>query len=274
MRIGFVTCVQLGLSCMDTIYEIGGALELVATLQNDMAVNKSGRVYVDEFCKEHDVELIKIRHVNDEVAVRKFKKLDWLFIIGWSQIANAEVINAPRKGVLGIHPTLLPIGRGRATIPWAILKQLDKTGVTMFKLDEGVDTGPLLEQLEIPLTGDTDAGKLYRTVNNAHIKLITHVYPKLMTNAIVLREQDDAAATVWPARTPDDGEIDLAGSAYDAERMIRAVTRPYPGAFFRDSKGRKIIIWAAKIIESRPRCDFLRFTDGYLAITDKELVAD
>ena len=137
-----------------------------------------------------------------------------------------------------------------------------------------MDTGPLLAQLEIPLTEDTDAGMLYRMVNIAHIKLITNVYPKLVAETVVPREQDHAAATDWPGRTPDDGQIDLAGSVYDAERMVRALTRPYPGAFYRDSGDRKIIIWAAKISRSRPQCDFLSFADGYLAITDKSLAAN
>lgn len=274
MRFGFVTCVELGLSCMEAIYDIGGTLDLVATLQDDMAVGKSGRVYVDKFCEKHEIELIKIRHVNDEVAEAKFKNLDWLFIIGWSQIADARVIGAPRMGVLGIHPTLLPIGRGRAAIPWAILKELDKTGVTMFKLDEGVDTGPLLAQLEIPLTEDTDAGALYRMVDSAHIRLIKDVYPNLVAKKVVLREQNNSLATVWPGRTPDDGQINLGGSVYNAERMVRAVTRPYPGAFYRDSSGRKIIIWAAKISHSKPKGDFLQFSDGYLSIIENEIVFD
>ena len=257
---------------MEAIYDIGGTLDLVVTLQDDIARGKSGRVYVDAFCKKYDVELIKVRHVNDEEAVREFVRLDWLFIIGWSQIANAEVINAPSKGVLGIHPTLLPIGRGRAAISWAILKQLDKTGVTLFKLDEGVDTGPLLAQLEIPLAEDTDAARLYRAVNDAHIKLMSNVYPKLITNTVLLREQDHTAATVWPARAPADGEIDLAGSVYDAERMVRAVTKPYPGAFYFDDENRKIIVWSAKITNGPTDGRNLNFRDGYLEMEDWEYV--
>ena len=176
-------------------------------------------------------------------------------------------------GVIGMHPTLLPIGRGRAAIPWAILKQLDKTGVTMFKLDEGVDTGPLLAQLEIPLTDDMDAGTLYRMVDSAHVELIKDVYPKLAANDVQLRVQDHAAATVWPARNPDDGQIELNGSVYDAERMVRAVTKPYPGAFYIDSKGRKVMVWAGMITQTRPIGDFLGFDDGYLQIFNREVVA-
>ena len=140
--------------------------------------------------------------------------------------------------------------------------------MTLFKLDEGVDTGPVLAQLEIPLTENTDAEMLYQMVNRVHIKLIIDVYPKVVTNTVLLREQDHSAATMWPARTPDDGQIDLAGSVNDAERMVRAVTKPYPGAFYFDDKGRKLIVWSAKITNGPTNGRTLSFSDGYLELKD------
>src|SRR6266496_1733341 len=145
MRFGFVTCVQLGLACMEEIYAAGGCLDLAITLRDELAQTKSGRIYLDKFCEERRIDLVKIKHVNDSQSIGAIKEkgLDWLFIIGWSQIAGPLVLDAPKRGVLGIHPTLLPAGRGRAPIPWAILKGLKQTGVTLFKLDAGIDTGPI-----------------------------------------------------------------------------------------------------------------------------------
>jgi methionyl-tRNA formyltransferase len=137
MRVGFVTCVQLGLSCMEAIYEAGGELSFAGTLQDHQAVSKSGRVYIDEFCRARGIPLAKFRNVNDADAVEAIRaaQLDWLMIVGWSQIAREPVLAAPRLGVLGMHPTLLPLGRGRAAVPWTILLQLPEAGVTLFKLD-------------------------------------------------------------------------------------------------------------------------------------------
>jgi len=114
MRFGFVTCVQLGLSCMEAIYSTGNDLSLVISLKDNIAKKKSGRVYLDDFCASKSVDLLKVRNINEEDAVRviKEKKLDWLFVIGWSQIAKKNVLEAPACGVIGIHPTLLPQGRG------------------------------------------------------------------------------------------------------------------------------------------------------------------
>jgi methionyl-tRNA formyltransferase len=279
MRFGFVTCVQLGLSCMEAIYDVGGTLALAVTLPDDKAVGKSGRVYLDEFCAKHDIPLLKLAHVNDAEIVSAIVRaeIDWLFIIGWSQIAGREVLAAPHLGVLGMHPTLLPVGRGRAAIPWAILKGLDKTGVSLFKMDEGVDTGPIAAQVEIPMHPTITAKELYQKVDIAHVQLIRNAVVKLMSGELLLTPQDNTKATVWPARTPDDGEIDLDGSVYEAERLVRAVTRPYPGAFYR-LNGFKCVVWSAEIIsDNLLYADYkriLKFKDGLLLLKDFETWPD
>ena len=265
MKFGFVTCVQLGLSCMEAIYEAGGKLNLCISLKDDVARKKSGRVYIDDFCNKNGIELIKVCHINDLETINalKFHEIDWLFVIGWSQIACTEVIALPKKGTLGIHPTLLPEGRGRAAIPWAILKRLNKTGVTMFKLDAGVDTGPILSQMEIPLTNNIDASKLYEMVNKAHIELIHRTISSLMSGNILLTEQDSNKATIWPGRRPEDGRIDLNGSVWDAECLVRAVTRPYPGAFV-DTGDEQVVIWKARVVPGLTPLRCFEFKDGFL----------
>ncbi len=264
MKIGFVTCVQLGLSCMEAIYAAGGSLELVVSLNDKQAVNKSGRIYVDEFCNEHEISVLKTAHVNDSAVIDAARQLDWLFIIGWSQIASKELLDAPRKGVLGMHPTLLPEGRGRAAIPWAILKRLKKTGVTLFKLEEEVDAGPILYQYEIELPSNIDATQLYDLVEKAHVKLIQRIIPSLMGNGVIERVQDASRATLWPGRRPEAGKLNLQGSVYDAECLVRAVTKPYPGAFFYRN-GIKTTVWKAKVVSGPDSGQaIVEFPDGYL----------
>lgn len=277
MKFGFITCVQLGLSCMEAIYEVGGSLALAITLPDNLAINKSGRVYLDNFCSTHNITLLKSNHVNniDVIDAIKNAQIDWLFIIGWSQIAGPEVLSAPRLGVLGIHPSLLPVGRGRAAIPWAILKELDKTGVTLFKMDEGVDTGPVADQIEIKLSNNITATSLYEKVNLAHIDLIRKSVTSIINDTLFLTPQDNSKASIWPGRKPEDGEINLNGSVYDAEKLIRAVTKPYPGAYI-IINDLKYIIWSAKIIfnvnEQISRDKILKFNDGLLLLVNYEII--
>ena len=146
MKIAFTTCVQLGRSCIEEILRIGGKLDLLITLKDDRARAKSGRIYLDDIAQKENIPLLKIGNINEPCVLEALAAhgIDWLFIIGWSQIAGPDLLAAPKCGCIGMHPTLLPLGRGRAAIPWAILKGLPQTGVTMFKLDAGVDTGPIL----------------------------------------------------------------------------------------------------------------------------------
>lgn len=272
MKIAFTTCVQLGKSCIEEIFNIGGKLDLMITLKDEKAKNKSGRIYLDDLAEKHQVPLLKINHINDKEvldAIQKYK-IDWLFIIGWSQIAGREVLNAPTYGCIGMHPTLLPKGRGRASIPWAILKGLDKTGVTMFKLDEGVDTGDIIGQGEISLDDKITATELYQKVDEMHIRLIRENWDKLINNSVQLKKQDDSIATEWPGRKPADGEILPSMTMEEAERLVRAVTHPYPGAFFWQGE-EKIVIWKAGV-QKQPAEKAICLSDGFLIPVEYEIV--
>ncbi|MGP4074857.1 formyltransferase family protein [Halobacillus sp. K22] len=268
-RIAFATCVQLGLSCIEEIYRVGGNLDLLITLKDEKAKNKSGRIYLDDFAAKHNVPLLKIDNINNQEVLDALKEhqIDWLFIIGWSQIAKKEVLEAPNNGCIGMHPTLLPVGRGRAAIPWAIIKGLDETGVTMFKLDEGVDTGDIIGQGVIQLNESTTATELYEKVDDMHISLIAKYWEDIVTNNINLVKQHEADATKWPGRKPKDGEILTSMTMDEADKLVRAVTRPYPGAFL-NKEDKTLRIWSAKTSVHEGE---IKLSDGYLTPIDYEI---
>lgn len=249
MRSAFVTCVKLGLACMEEIYHVGGHLDLAATLCDDVDRGKSGRVYLDDFCSERGIPLLKAKSVNTPSFVREIRErdIDWLFVIGWSQIAKPAILNAPKNGCVGIHPTLLPQGRGRAPIPWAIIKGLPETGVTLFKLDEGVDTGPIIAQFRLPIADDETATTLYDRVMDAHRILIGRAWPMFEAGKVALTPQNPSKATEWPKRTPADGAILNTMTVAEVDRLVRATTHPYPGAFYDEpDTGRRIRIWGGR----------------------------
>ena len=271
MRYGFVTCVQLGKSCIEEVLNAGGHFEILMTLRDDLAVTKSGRAYLDDISLKHNINLTKVRNINDPNAVAAIQTadLDWLFVIGWSQIARAEVLNSVRLGVIGIHPTLLPSGRGRAAIPWTIINGLDRAGVTMFKLDEGVDTGPILSQHQIPLDARESATTLYGKVNDAHLTLIREVWPQLESSTINPVPQNEALASEWEGRRPEDGEIHPNEMTVgEVDRLVRAVTHPYPGAFIRRSDDQVLRIWSGSPVKAPPvgNLQSLTLKDGYYQI--------
>jgi methionyl-tRNA formyltransferase len=265
-RIGFVTCVRLGAACIEEMLAAGAPLAMLMTLRDDVAPNKSGRVFLDDIAASHGIPLVKVRNINEAESLAAIREadLDWLFIIGWSQIARADVLSAPRLGALGIHPTLLPVGRGRASIPWAIIKALPETGVTLFRLDEGVDTGPILGQERLALAPDETATTLYARVVDAHRTLIRAHLSSLLDGSARAEAQDERHATVWPGRTPADGELRPDMTVGDVDRLVRGTTRPYPGAFLaRD--GDRVRVWAGhRADDAAPLSGALRltFADG------------
>jgi methionyl-tRNA formyltransferase len=273
MKVAFCTCVQIGKSCIDAVLSIGGHFDLFLTLHDQKSIKKSGRIYLDGIAEKSNTPLFKLNHINDpEVANVLVKhEIDWLFIIGWSQIASAELIKIPNMGVIGAHPTLLPTGRGRAAVPWAIIKGLNKTGVTFFKMDEGVDTGEILDQIEIQITKNENATSLYDKVNAAHVDLIKQIWPKLLEGSVYGIKQDEAIATYWEGRTPADGELNSAMSVIEVDRLVRATTRPYPGAFKVIDNNIRIIVWSGSLTPKESSIP-LKFHDGVYYAVEYEIL--
>lgn len=268
MKIAFCTCVQLGKSCIEEVLRIGGHFDLFISLKDDQARQKSGRIYLDELAAKENTPLLKVRHINDPEVLEALAQheIDWLFIIGWSQIAGEKVLAAPKQGIIGMHPTLLPLGRGRAAIPWAILKGLDKTGVSMFKMDAGVDTGDIIAQGVIPLHDRITATELYELVDEMHVTLMSRCWQDLVNGTVTLTPQDHSKATEWPGRKPADGEIFSSMTMEEADRLVRAVTHPYPGAFYRTENG-TLRIWSAVTSSD---AGMIPLKDGYLSPIDFE----
>lgn len=262
-KIAFATCVQLGLSCIEAILS-RHKIDLLITLSDDTAQNKSGRIRLDKIANQHKISLLKIKHINDDNVRDELlaRGIDWFFIIGWSQIAGKKVIDSVNDGCIGMHPTLLPIGRGRAPIPWTIIKGLSESGVTMFKLDTGVDSGPIIGQKRFPVSANANATDLYKIANKCHVDLILSYIDDIVFGNVRYSEQNNEQATYWPGRKPDDGEILETMSVLEAERLVRALTDPFPGAYFVDLKNNtRINIKSASVSAKRGK---IKLIDGYL----------
>jgi methionyl-tRNA formyltransferase len=251
LKIGFVTAVELGFACIEELIACGHPPKVVVTLDDIQAQKKVGRVYVDNLCAAHGIDLIKSPDANQPHVISQLQshQLDWLFIVGWSQIAKADLLNVARLGALGMHPTLLPEGRGRAPIPWAIIKGVQQTGVTLFQLDDGVDSGPIIAQQVLSLAPNETATSLYARAKQSHTQLIRDVLPQLLRGHVVACPQDHQLASYWPQRKPADGEIHVHMGVHEVDRLVRGVTHPYPGAFFDEpnQSSRRIRIWAGHI---------------------------
>lgn len=168
---------------------------------------------------------------------------------GWRQIIKKNLLELPKKGMIGFHPTLLPKGRGPAPIINTILEGFEKSGVTMYYISEGLDNGDIIGQEGFPVGPDDYAQDIYNKVTQSGKQLIRTYIPLLVRGDAPRIPQDNHNATYLPKRTMADNKIDLKGDSIDViYRKIRAFSKPYNGAFIiRNNK--KLIIWNAEISE-------------------------
>lgn len=242
----FIGGVEISAACLDALCELGLPPALAIGYDASRA-HASGYHDLGPLAERHGLRLERTADVNDPALVDRIEALAprAALVVGWSQLVRARLLAVPAHGSAGIHPTRLPEGRGRAPIPWTILKGLERTACTMFMLTEGVDDGDIVGQVEVVVDPREDAGTLYAKHRAAHVALVREHVPALLEGTAAARPQDHAAATYWERRRPEDGAIDWSASAEEVDRLVRAVTRPFPGAFFEHGGARRVI-WRAE----------------------------
>lgn len=197
---------------------------------------------------EYDDRWTQVESINDDRTQRRLREadLDILFVMGWQELLNTETLGIPSTGCVGRHLSLLPKRRGRAPVAWALIHGLDKTGVTLFWLDEGVDTGDIIDQQSAPIASDDEAHDLHDKLTTATIDLLEDTIPTFESGTFPREPQNHSEATYTHPRRPDMGLIDWEKSAPRLHDFIRAQTHPYPGAFTYH-KMDKVTIWHASV---------------------------
>ena len=193
---------------------------------------------------------------------------DAFVVVAYGRFLPPEVLSMPRLGVVNIHPSLLPLYRGPSPVTTAILEGASQTGVTLMFLDEGMDTGPILQQLEgasqtgvtlmfldegmdtgpilrqsdpVPLDGTEKSGELTEGLFRLGAEMLPGALNDLSSGSLLPEPQDDSQATVTRLIEKEDGRIDWSKSAIEIDRAVRAYD-PWPGAFTMwDGKTLKIL---------------------------------
>lgn len=155
---------------------------------------------------------------------------DLIVLAAYGILLPQAVLDIPTKGTLNIHPSLLPKYRGASPIAWPVLSGDTETGVTIFLVDVGMDTGPILSQRSVPLTGDETTGSLTMFLADVGADLLLDTVPKWLNGESSPMPQDDSKASVTRLLKKEDGYIDWRSSAVEIERRVRAYN-PWPGAF-------------------------------------------
>jgi len=157
------------------------------------------------------------------------------------------VDQAPLGGI-NLHPSLLPQYRGRASINWAILHGRRTFGLTAHWIDSGADTGDIALQRSYRLHDAEDVGDALRKLYPLYEELATEAIERLRLGELPRIPQDERLATSFPRRTPEDGAIDWSQPARAIHNLIRAVARPYPGAFTQLGE-RLVHCWKSRVLD-------------------------
>jgi methionyl-tRNA formyltransferase len=155
---------------------------------------------------------------------------DLIVVAAFGQILKQAVLDLPLHGCINVHASLLPRWRGAAPINAAILHGDEETGVTIMKMDAGLDTGPMLARRSIRLTRDDTAGSVTAELSRLGADLLIETLPRWLADEIEPQAQDDSLATYAPMMKKEEGRLDFSRDAHELERRVRAFN-PWPGAF-------------------------------------------
>ena len=238
-----------GLPALRAVLEAGYDVKGIITLAPDAAARLSGAADHAPLAAEFGVPLRLVRDINDSAAVAWLNELaaDVIFVIGWTQIVGAAARASARVGVIGAHASLLPEDRGRAPVNWAIIHGRHGTGASLMWLSEGVDAGDLIDQRAIAITEYDTCGTIYEKVAAANRSMILDVLPRLAAGERPGRPQSGLDAPPLPRRRPEDGRIDWSMPSRRVYDFIRALARPYPGAFS-NLDGETFKVWTAALL--------------------------
>lgn len=257
MRVLFIGATKLGLLCCEEIAKQSVICGVVSSPQKfsiSYSKSKVKNVQHADFkslAGELEVPYFETQEGMKSDACVEFVRNcnpDLIVVIGWYYMVPKNIRDIPRFGAVGIHASLLPKYSGGAPLVWAIIEGETETGVTLFYLDKGIDSGDIIAQRRITITDDDTIKTVYDKAEQASIEIVAKYIPLLGKGAAPRIKQDESKRAIYPQRSPEDGKIDWSWDVRRIRNFIRAQTKPYPGAFT-IIDGKKVTIWSADIEE-------------------------
>jgi methionyl-tRNA formyltransferase len=204
---------------------------------------------VAEAARRLDLPLVEVETVKEGSGLEALREArpDVLAVVAYGEILPAHLLELPRVAPVNVHFSLLPALRGADPVRRAILEGLEVTGVTTIRMDEGMDTGPILLQLEERIAGGEDAGTLGDRLAILGGKLLVETLDGLEAGILEPRPQDHDRATTSPKLRPEEEWIDWKEDAAAVHRRVRALA-PDPGARTR-FRGKILKVLRASVVE-------------------------
>lgn len=187
---------------------------------------------------------VSLRHEGARAELRALGA-DLVVLADYGRLIPAAVLELPGHGALNLHPSLLPRHRGASPVAAAILAGDATTGVTLMRMDEGLDSGPILAQRTVPLDGSELAPDLEARLASVAADLLIETLPGWLDGSLTAQPQPEEGATLTRPLRRLDGRLHPERPALELERQVRAY-QPWPGSFI-EHDGERLIIWRAGV---------------------------
>lgn len=206
---------------------------------------------VAELAAAHDIQLYTPEDINHPLWVERIREMGpaIIFSFYYRDMVGKEILDIPPVGSLNLHGSLLPRYRGRCPVNWVLINGEKETGVTLHYMTPRPDDGDIVGQKRVPIDDNDTALSLHKKLAIAAGDLLEELLPEILENQVECIPQDHSSASYFGGRRPQDGEIDWRQDATNVRNLVRAVTRPYPGAFSYLGY-RKCIFWDVRLRET------------------------
>lgn len=209
---------------------------------------------VPELCRETHIDCVCPKNPNQFGWIEKVRSLkpDIIFSFYYRYMISTETLAVPRAGAYNLHGSYLPAYRGRCPVNWVILKGERETGVTLHEMVEKPDAGAIVIQRKVEILHEDTALTLFRKLEQAADGMLKEILPRMIAGDIPKTPMDLSRGSYYGGRKPEDGRIYWEKPVEEIYNLIRAVTRPYPGAFgfLGDDM---VIFWRAEPVDGQGR---------------------
>ena|SRR3712207_3734919 len=234
MRIVFMGTPEIAVDSLRKLVEDGHDVCAVVT-QPDRPKGRGKKLAmspVKELALQYGIEVLQPERASDHDFVAKVRdiKPDLIVVIAFGQILKKDILEIPRIGCINVHVSILPKYRGAAPINWVLINGEKKTGVTIMFMDEGLDTGDIIECKEFDLDTQINAGELHDIMMVEGAELLVKVVKNLESGNYTRTVQDHSKHTYAPMMDRNLGHVDFTKTAFEVHNLVRG-TVPWPGAW-------------------------------------------
>lgn len=238
------------------LVEAGYRVDYVVAVGPEFAPRIADYVDMEPVARAHGAELLRppdyAMDDGESRALFEGVAIDLLVSVGWQRLLPGWLLDRLEIGAFGMHGSAepLPRGRGRSPLNWSIIEGRESFIMNLFRYEEEADAGKIVASQAFDVTERDDIRSLQRKHSLVQFRLLLRHLPDLLAGEAELTAQPDHRPSYYPKRVPADGVLDWRDRVERIDRLVRAVTRPYPGAFTHDGDT-KVFVWRGKPFDTR-----------------------